>query len=148
MVKNTKTTKQKSSKTPVWVWIVGVLVVALAIILAISNLSGNSQSLSSEVSVKEAQTMVANGAFLLDVREQSEWDEGHVQGATLIPLGELSSHLDELPKDKTIVVMCRTGHRSAQGRNILLAAGFTQVTSMSGGINEWISEGNPVVEGN
>ena len=148
MAKNTKTTKQKKSKVPIWVWIAGVVVVALVVILVVSNPGANSQSLPSEVSVKEAQTLVDNGAFLLDVREQSEWVAGHVQGATLIPLGDLSGRLSELPQDTPIVVMCRTGHRSAQGRDILLQAGFTRVTSMSGGINEWIAEGNPVVTGN
>jgi rhodanese-related sulfurtransferase len=148
MSKNTKTTKRKNSKVPIWVWIAGGIVVALVVILVVSNPGASAQSLPSEVSVKEAQTMVANGAFLLDVREQSEWVAGHVQGATLIPLGDLPNRLSELPKDTPIVVMCRTGHRSAQGRDILLQAGFTQVTSMSGGINEWIAEGNPVVTGN
>jgi rhodanese-related sulfurtransferase len=148
MSKNTKTTKRKNSKVPIWVWIAGGIVVALVVILVVSNPGASAQSLPSEVSVEEAQTMVANGAFLLDVREQSEWVAGHVQGATLIPLGDLPNRLSELPKDTPIVVMCRTGHRSAQGRDILLQAGFTQVTSMSGGINEWIAEGNPVVTGN
>jgi rhodanese-related sulfurtransferase len=148
MGKNSKKAKQKNSKVPIWAWIAGGIVMALVVILVVSNPGASAQSLPSEVSVKEAQTMVANGAFLLDVREQSEWVAGHVQGATLIPLGDLPNRLSELPKDAPIVVMCRTGHRSAQGRDILLQAGFTQVTSMSGGITEWIAEGNPVVTGN
>ncbi|MBU3927578.1 MAG: rhodanese-like domain-containing protein [Bacteroidetes bacterium] len=87
------------------------------------------------------------GAFILDVREQSEWDQFHIPGATLIPLGELPNRLNEVPKDKTVVVVCRTGHRSAQGRDILLNAGFTQVTSMTGGVTEWQAQRLETVTG-
>lgn len=85
-----------------------------------------------------------DGAFILDVREQSEWDEFHIPGATLIPLGQLASRVEELPKDQEIVVVCRSGNRSQEGRDILLDAGFDKVTSMAGGVTEWRSEGYPI----
>lgn len=85
--------------------------------------------------------MRQDGAFVLDVREPDEWQEKHIPGATLIPLGELAAHLDEVPKEQEILVVCRSGNRSQEGRDILLAAGFTKVTSMTGGINEWIAQG-------
>ena len=104
-----------------------------------------SKTLPLEVSPAEAAQLQADGAFVLDVREQDEWDAGHVEGATLIPLGELPNRLSELPKDKQIIVMCKTGNRSAQGRNLLLANGFSQVTSMAGGITAWVQAGLPTV---
>jgi rhodanese-related sulfurtransferase len=97
-----------------------------------------------EVSVAEAALMQADGAFVLDVREPSEWASGHIPGATLIPLGQLASRLDEVPRDRGVVVVCRTGNRSAQGRDILLGAGYQAVTSMSGGMSAWIAQGRPV----
>ncbi len=86
-----------------------------------------------EVDVQEAYTLREQGAFILDVRQPEEWEAGHIPGATLIPLGELESRVDELPQDEEIVVVCRSGNRSATGRDILLDAGFTDVTSMGGG---------------
>jgi rhodanese-related sulfurtransferase len=77
------------------------------------------------------------------VREQDEWDAFHIPGATLIPLGQLQTRLDELPKDREIIVVCRGG-RSKQGRDMLLAAGFTEVVSMTGGVTAWSNAGLPI----
>ena len=87
------------------------------------------------------------GAFILDVRELDEWVTGHIPDATLISLGSLASRTGEVPADRDIVVVCRTGNRSAQGRDILLNAGFKAVTSMAGGMNEWAAAGLPVATG-
>ncbi len=103
--------------------------------------------LTSEISVQEANDLRESGAYILDVREQYEWDEKHIPGATLIPLGELASRVDELPEDQEIVVVCRSGNRSQTGRDILIDAGFDSVTSMAGGINQWISAGFEAVFG-
>ena len=75
------------------------------------------------------------------------WNTVHIPGANLIPLGELASRVDELPKDQEIVVVCHSGNRSAKGRDILLKAGFTQVTSMAGGMTQWEAAGYPTVSG-
>jgi rhodanese-related sulfurtransferase len=83
--------------------------------------------------------------FVLDVREQFEWDDFHVPNTTLIPLGELAARVNEVPKDAKIVVICNSGNRSDEGRDILLAAGFTDVTSMDGGVQAWRSLGYPTV---
>ena len=103
--------------------------------------------LTTEISVQEANDLREEGAFILDVREQYEWDEKHIPGATLIPLGELASRVDEVPEDQEIVVVCRSGNRSQTGRDILLEAGYESVTSMAGGINQWISAGFEAVFG-
>ncbi|NWG34000.1 MAG: rhodanese-like domain-containing protein [Chloroflexi bacterium] len=100
-----------------------------------------------EVSVTEAAALRDEGAFILDVREPDEWVESHIPGATLIPLGELASRVNEVPREREIVVVCRSGNRSQQGRDILLAAGFEQVTSMAGGIKEWTAAGFKTVSG-
>jgi len=109
--------------------------------------SATPAGLAPQVTVMEAAALRNDGALMLDVREPSEWAAGHIAGATLIPLGDLPSRLGELPRDRTIVTVCRSGNRSAQGRDILLAAGFTTVTSMAGGMNDWVSAGLEVVTG-
>jgi len=103
--------------------------------------------LPAEITVAQTADKQKNGAYILDVREPSEWTQFHIQGATLIPLGDLPKRLTEVPKDREVVVVCRTGNRSAQGRDILLAAGFKQVTSMTGGVTEWQAQGLPVATG-
>jgi rhodanese-related sulfurtransferase len=103
--------------------------------------------LPAEITVKQALDKRTAGAFILDVREPDEWTAGHIPNATLIPLGGLQNRLTELPKDRQIVVVCRSGNRSATGRDILLKAGFSQVTSMSGGMNQWSAAGYPIVTG-
>ncbi len=100
-----------------------------------------------EVSVSDAASMRADGALMLDVREPAEWEAGHIPDATLIPLGELPSRLGELPRNQMIVTVCRSGNRSAQARDILRAAGFEAVASMTGGMNDWTAGGFPVVTG-
>lgn len=125
--------------------IIGLLLFAfLAIIVpsaiwVISQQAPNLQTL--HVTVVEAQALVNDGAFLLDVRTQEEWDESHVPGAVFIPLAELPNRVDEVPDDVEVVVMCRSGNRSQTGRDILLDAGFNNVYSMDGGINAWIDAG-------
>lgn len=104
-------------------------------------------SLPDIVSVKDIKDLQSSGAFLLDVREQSEWDTGHIDGTTLIPLGQLADRLSELPKDKEIITICRSGHRSAQARDLLRKSGFADTTSMDGGMNAWTAAGYPVVTG-
>jgi len=99
------------------------------------------------VDVKQAETMIKQGAVLIDVREPAEYAEVHAPDARLIPLGELKSRLTELApyKDKPIVVMCRSGHRSARAAEMLQEAGYTKVSSMRGGIMAWEGSGLTVI---
>ena len=78
--------------------------------------------------------------ILLDVREDDEFKAGHIPGAEWIPLGQLSSRLDELPKDKTIVAVCRSGNRSGQATELLRQNGF-DAHNMQGGMNSWVQAG-------
>jgi rhodanese-related sulfurtransferase len=100
-----------------------------------------------EVSVEEAYELRGSDAFILDVRTPEEWEAGHIPGATLIPLDELESRLAEVPRGEEIVVICRSGNRSAAARDILLQAGFEAVTSVAGGFNQWMANGFPSVTG-
>jgi rhodanese-related sulfurtransferase len=74
--------------------------------------------------------------FVLDVREDWEYAAGHIPGTVLIPLGQLSGRLSELPTDKTIVAVCRSGNRSDQATALLKQRGFT-VHNMQGGMLAW-----------
>ena len=105
------------------------------------------QALPAEVSTAEALALRESGAFILDVRQPDEWASGHIPDATLIPLGDLASRIAEVPKDRQVVVVCRSGNRSAQGRDILLGAGYPSATSMAGGMKDWAAAGYPTTTG-
>ena len=111
-------------------------------LVALAGGEGN-KNLSREVNVDEAYQMYQSGVFVLDVRTQEEWDEYHAPNTTLIPLDQLQARLSEVPKDKEILVVCRSGNRSQQARDILLSAGYN-ATSMAGGLKEWFAKGYPI----
>jgi rhodanese-related sulfurtransferase len=118
-----------------------VALVALIVYLIATSAGGTATStLARDISVDKAYEMYKGGTYMLDVRTQEEWDEYHIPNATLIPLDQLPNRLSEVPKDKEIVVICRSGNRSQQGRDILLNAGYN-ATSVTGGIKEWYARG-------
>jgi rhodanese-related sulfurtransferase len=84
-------------------------------------------------------------ALVLDVREQSEWSDGHIASAKHIPLGKLKDRLADLEKykDKPIIAVCRSGNRSASACGILKKAGFEKLNNLSGGMQAWESAGLP-----
>jgi rhodanese-related sulfurtransferase len=85
--------------------------------------------------------------ILLDVRTPEEWEEGHIEGATLLPLQELEARAEnELPMDAEIVIYCRSGNRSAQAAEYLTGVGYGNIADM-GGIQDWQAAGLPVVIG-
>jgi rhodanese-related sulfurtransferase len=77
---------------------------------------------------------------LLDVREQTEWDAGHIEQAVHIPMGELNARVDEIPSDRPIVVVCRSGNRSQAVTDALNRAGWT-AHNLEGGMYAWQSAG-------
>lgn len=124
--------------------LIAVIALVIYLIAVGGNNAGNASGLASEVNVDKAYEMYQQpDVFVVDVREQVEWDEYHAPNTTLLPLAELESRLSEVPKDKKILVICRSGNRSQQGRDILLAAGFN-ATSMTGGLKEWYAKGYPI----
>lgn len=121
-----------------------VAIVALIIYLVATSAGGaTSTTFAREISVDQAYELYQAGTFVLDVRTQEEWDEYHAPNTILIPLDELEARLSELPADQDIVVVCRSGNRSQQARDILLNSGFS-ATSMAGGLKEWYAKGYPV----
>jgi len=99
-----------------------------------------------EIHPAEAQQRHAAGATLIDVREQVEWDAGHIPGALFLPLGRLDQEIAAAvpDKDTEIIMQCRSGARSARGTAQLQALGYTNVVNMAGGILEWEAQGRPV----
>ena len=110
-----------------------------------SNLFGLSVS---TLKPREVQEKLQNGnrPFLLDVREKSETREGYISGAKLIPLGQLNGRMKELPKDREIICVCRSGHRSKSAAKQLIAAGYS-ASNMRGGMLAWKWSNLPVKKG-
>jgi len=101
---------------------------------------------SQQHSPQELRTALAAPAppLLLDVREYPEFAAGHLKAARLIPLGEIERRAGELPKDKLIVAMCRSGGRSAEAASKLAQLGFTNVRQLTGGVMAWEQAGLPL----
>jgi len=89
---------------------------------------------------------VPDEAWLLDVREHDEWAAGHVPGATHIPLGQLGARTSELPEDRQIYVICRSGMRSGRAAQALNGAGW-QAVNVGGGMQDWAAAGKPMTAG-
>lgn len=117
-----------------------VLAIALLVLIGLQFSAGG-------IDVKTAQAMTEKGALLLDVREPEEYAAVHAPDAKLIPLGDLEKRLPEIAdyKDRPIVVMCRSGHRSARAVSLLKEAGYSQVSNIQGGITAWEKDGLKVV---
>ena len=111
------------------------------IIFMILLAAGCSQSptgASVDVSVDEALRLwQAKEAILIDVRTPAEYRDGHIPGVVNIPLAELEKRLGEIPKDKKVVLICRTGNRSAQGTKLLRGKGVDNIFNSTGGMSTW-----------
>ena len=101
-------------------------------ILALSAISKSEEN-STDVEASDIGKLVKNKEFLLDVREEYEYQDGHIKGAVNLPLREILEKKDTLPKDKDIYVYCRSGHRSADAVNFLKSLGFEKVHNVEGG---------------
>lgn len=96
-----------------------------------------------EVSREEARKMVEEGAQLVDVRADHEWEAGRIAGATHLPLPELPQRTGEIDKDRPVVFYCRGGNRSSMAATALTEAGYDAV-KMSEGIVGWAGEDLPL----
>lgn len=101
-------------------------------ILVLSAISKSEEN-STNVEANDIESLLKNKEFLLDVREEYEYQDGHIKGAINIPLREILEKKDTLPKDKDIYVYCRSGHRSADAVNFLKSLGFEKVHNVDGG---------------
>lgn len=98
------------------------------------------------VDVAEAKSMLADGAYLIDVRDPHEFQDGHLPNATLIPVNSVFTRRDELPKETKIVFVCAVGQRSALACEMAAAAGLPPeaIYNLEGGTDGWIAAGEPV----
>jgi rhodanese-related sulfurtransferase len=96
-----------------------------------------------EVSREEAQELVADGAQLIDVRAQHEWDAGRIAGAKHLPLAELSERVGEIDDGRPVVLYCRGGNRSTMATDALTAAGY-DAAKLTEGIVGWAEADLPL----
>ena len=99
-----------------------------------------------EIAVDRLAREQSDGAAVVDVREPSEYVAGHVAGAVLMPMGQLTSRLAELDATRPVYVLCASGNRSAAMTNLLVAAGY-DAYSVTGGMAAWARSGRPVETG-
>lgn len=99
------------------------------------------------MSVEEARALIgsAKDYSIVDVREPVEFSLGHLPGAKSIPLGQIESRLAEIPRDRPIVLLCKSGGRAARAQEKLTSAGFADACVVTGGTDAWIAAGFPIV---
>ncbi|KXK62557.1 MULTISPECIES: rhodanese-like domain-containing protein [Micromonospora] len=90
-------------------------------------------------------TEITDETYLLDVREDDEWAAGHAPQAHHLPMMELPARLAEVPDDREVAVICRSGGRSAQVVAYLVRHGWDQARNVAGGMGDWAAAGRPVV---
>jgi rhodanese-related sulfurtransferase len=99
-----------------------------------------------EVSREQAQKLIDEGAQLVDVRADHEWEMGRIEGATHLPLAELAERAGEIDKDRPVVLYCRGGNRSSMATAALAAEGYDAV-KLTEGIVGWSEAGLPLAPG-
>ncbi len=141
--KPSKIVKRRKATRPnfTWLWIAAGVVVVTVTAFLLLRLPASAPA---EVSVAQAYEKFQQGAFFLDVRSQEEWNQIRIAKSILIPLDQLSSHLNQVPKDQDVVVVCRSGVRSKEGMSILRSAGYTRAACMTGGLLAWKAAGYPL----
>jgi adenylyltransferase/sulfurtransferase len=90
--------------------------------------------------ISPAELSTMNDPLLIDVREPYEFKQGHLEGAWLIPLGQLERHMDAIPRDRDLVLYCHMGQRSEHALEMLRAAGFRRAKHLKGGFAAWMRE--------
>ena len=141
----TQATQEQPRNKRIWLVSTAVAVLVIVAYVVVSLTGGQSAQTDTLQNVSVQDLANAEDAFLLDVREPWEFEQGHALGATLIPLGQLAGRIDELPDDTPIYVMCRSGNRSLTASDILIAAGKQDVRNVRGGILAWQQAQLPVV---
>ena len=140
--------KKLSTSQSVLIAFVSIILVGAAVIIPLYLKSLQYEPGITNISVQEAKSMMDDDLMypdliVLDVRTQSEYDEGHIENATLIPVDELELRINELIqyKDTEIIVYCQSGSRSAVASNTLSDAGFSNIFNMLGGYSAWTAAG-------
>ena len=100
----------------------------------------------SQEALLEHQASHPDHLFVLDVRTPQEYAEGHVPGAVNVPHDQLASRLTEVPKDKDVVLYCKSGRRAGIAADVLAANGYTRLSHLEGDMNAWIEKGRPIAK--
>ncbi len=100
----------------------------------------------SEATLEQFAAAHADGATVIDVREPAEYVSGHVPGAVLAPMSQLSRHTADLDRSRPVYVICASGNRSGAMADYLVRSGF-RARSVAGGTSAWVGSGRPVVTG-
>ncbi|HTX91392.1 MAG TPA: rhodanese-like domain-containing protein [Anaerolineales bacterium] len=151
-----KKAQQKAAR-PRWiVWtVIGLLVLIAAGAYAIDRVSHKTAqiptptpttTLPAKISVNDAYYLFENNsAFFIDLRPSTDWASYHIDKSISIPADQLAARLSDVPKTGVIILVDDSGEMSFQYRDILLKAGYTAVTSMTGGMNAWVQSGLPFI---
>lgn len=99
-----------------------------------------------DITVDDLAAKWRDGAHIIDVREPGEYVEAHIPGARLLPMGAVIAELDQIPRDRTVYVVCAVGGRSAQVADYLGAQGI-EARNVAGGTQAWVRAGHPVETG-
>lgn len=99
-----------------------------------------------EIDIDEFAERTAEGVRIIDVREPAEYEEAHVPGAELIPLGAVAEQLDRFAVDAPTYVICKSGGRSMRACELASSQGY-DVVNVTGGTGAWIGSGRPTIEG-
>lgn len=120
---------------------------AKMVISKIGRLKGVSMSFKS-ISVADAAQSIKNGVLVIDVREQNEYDQAHIENSVLVPLSTVSAEkINEInPQNKTILIHCHAGKRSKVAANIILSQGYVgEILELDEGISAWIEFGQKII---
>jgi rhodanese-related sulfurtransferase len=97
-----------------------------------------------DVTTEQAARALADGsAQVIDVREQHEWDAGHMEGARHLPMGELQAKAASIDRDTPVIFSCKSGGRSTMAAQAFRAAGY-RAFSVDGGLEQWVAEDRPI----
>ena len=123
--------------------IVGFLFASLVSVVA---LAGESSlvSISQEALLERQQKGDEKTAYVLDVRSPEEYASGHVPGAVNIPYDQVASRIAEVPKDKDVVLYCKSGRRAGIAAEVLASQGYERLQHLEGDIVAWVGKGRPV----
>lgn len=98
-----------------------------------------------EITARDALAVIEAGAFLLDVRNDDEWNAGHAPSAHYVTLSEVPTRCSEIPRDRDIVVVCRAGGRSLKAAEFLESQGFNAL-NLSGGMQSWEASSLEIID--
>lgn len=99
------------------------------------------------VDLETVKAGIDAGAFILDIRTEAEFSEGHIEGAVNIPLRTLTANMDQIPTDVQVIVHCKSGFRAALSAPILAGLGYDNYKIFNGSFKAWVEAGEPVVTG-